>query len=203
MSYDQIDFPKGEFKALIFDLDGTLVDSMPAHFQAWCAALEDHGAPGIFGEDVFYAMGGRPTKDIVKELNGELNRSLDPDAVSASKRMAFLAILDQIDIIEPVVNFAKEHHGKVPLAVATGGTRKIATLTLEKAGILDLFDTIVTADDVECGKPDPEVFLKAAERIGVDPKDCVAFEDAAPGIMAAQTAGMKVVSVPTPIKILS
>ena len=203
MSYDQIDFPKGEFKALIFDLDGTLVDSMPAHFQAWCAALEDHGAPGIFGEDVFYAMGGRPTKDIVKELNGELNRSLDPDAVSASKRMAFLEILDQIDIIEPVVNFAKEHHGKVPLAVATGGTRKIATLTLEKAGILDLFDTIVTADDVECGKPDPEVFLKAAERIGVDPKDCVAFEDAAPGIMAAQTAGMKVVSVPTPIKILS
>lgn len=202
MTFDFIDFPKAGYKGLIFDLDGTLVDSMPAHFQAWCQALDEHDAPGIFEEDVFYAMGGRPTKDIVVELNGEMNLNLDPDAVALSKRMAFLELLDQIELVQPIIDFARANKGKVPMAIATGGTRAIATKTLEALGLDDLFDTMITADDVSCGKPDPEVFLKAAEAIQVAPEDCVAFEDAAPGIMAAQTAGMQVVTVPASLKVL-
>ena len=203
MSYSEIDFPKGGYQGLVFDLDGTLVDSMPAHFQAWCQALEEHGAPGIFQEDVFYAMGGRPTKDIVKVLNGEMGLSLDPDAVSMSKREAYLSLLDQITLVQPVVDFAKANHGKVPMAIATGGTRVVAEKTLITMELTGLFDSLVTADDVECGKPDPEVFLKAAERIGVAPEHCIAFEDAAPGILSAQSAGMKVVTVPAPLRIVS
>ncbi len=77
-----INFPKNGFEGLIFDLDGTLVDSMPAHFAAWCEALESCGAAGVFQEDVFYAMGGRPTQDIVRELNSEYDLRLDPEAAS-------------------------------------------------------------------------------------------------------------------------
>lgn len=202
MSYDQIDFPKQGYKGLIFDLDGTLVNSMPTHFTAWCKALDEHGAPGIFPEDIFYAMGGRPTKDIVKELNGEMNLSLDPDTVALSKRAAFLELLDDIEIVAPVVEFAKENYGEVPMAVATGGTRRIAEKTLKALGLYNLFQTVVTADDVTCGKPDPEIFLKAASIINVAPKECVAFEDAAPGIIAARAAGMTVITVPTPLRII-
>lgn len=201
MSYSEIDFPTAGYQGLVFDLDGTLVDSMPAHFQAWCQALEEHGAPGIFPEDVFYAMGGRPTKGIIEDLNGETGLSLDPGTVSMSKRKAFLALFDQIELIHPVVDFAKANYGKVPMAIATGGTRFVAEKTLEQMGLTDLFDTIVTADDVQCGKPDPEAFLIAAERINISPEHCVAFEDAAPGILAAQTAGMQVVSIPAPIRV--
>lgn len=203
MNHDTIALPEvGTYRGLIFDLDGTLVDSMPAHFQAWCKALDEHGAPGVFKEDIFYAMGGRPTKDIVAELNGEMNLSLDPDAVSTSKREAYLELLDQIEVIPVITDFVKENHGNVPMAVATGGTRKIAEKTLEILGLSDYFTSVVTADDVSCGKPDPEVFLLAAERIGIPPSECVAFEDAAPGIIAAQSAGMKVVTVPTSLKVI-
>jgi len=201
MSTTEISFPTCSYKGLIFDLDGTLVDSMPAHFAAWCHALEEHGAPGIFPEDVFYAMGGRPTKDIVIELNGELGLHLDPDAVAMSKREAYLEALNKVELIDPVIEFIRENHGKVPMAIATGSTRQVAERTLELLKIDHYFETMVTADDVECGKPDPEVFLKAAAAINVEPTDCVAFEDAAPGILAAQTAGMTVVTVPTPLQI--
>ncbi len=202
MNTEVIDFPKeGSYKGLIFDLDGTLVDSMPAHFEAWCKALTTHGAPGIFPEDVFYAMGGRPTKDIVKVLNGELNLHLDPDAVAMSKRDAFMEALEKVEPITAVVDFVKANHGKVPMAIATGGSRKVAQRTIELLKIDHYFQTMVTADDVDCGKPDPEVFLKAAMAINIAPEDCVAFEDAAPGIIAAQTAGMQVITVPVPLKV--
>lgn len=202
MSYDSIDFPEEGYSGLVFDLDGTLVDSMPAHFEAWCKALDGHGAPGVFGEDVFYAMGGRPTKDIVVELNGEMGLALDPDTVSNSKRKYFLESLSKVEVVGPVVDFVKANYGKVPMAIATGGTRAVATKILESLELTGLFDSIVTADDVECGKPDPEVFLKAAQYINLDPKECVAFEDAAQGIIAAQMAGMKVVTVPAPLRVV-
>ena len=197
----KIEFPETDYKGLIFDLDGTLVDSMPAHFDAWCKALSEHGAPEIFPEDVFYAMGGRPTKDIVNVLNGEMNLKLDPDAVSSSKRSAFLESMGKIELIMPVIEFVKENYGKVPMAIATGGSRHVAQKTIELLEIDQYFQTMVTADDVECGKPDPEVFLKAAKAINIAPEDCIAFEDAAPGILAAQTAGMRVVTIPAPLKV--
>jgi HAD superfamily hydrolase (TIGR01509 family) len=187
------------YDAVIFDCDGTLVNSMPAHFEAWCEALTLHGAANIFKEDVFYAMGGRPTKDIVVELNDEYGLKLDPEAVALAKRTAFLKKLPEIDLIDEVAEFAESLRGKKPMAIATGGTRFVIEKTLQAVGVSDLFDEVVTADDVAIGKPAPDIFLKAAKLLGISPDRCLVLEDAPAGIMAAQLAGMAVVSIPEPL----
>ena len=192
-------FPSSGFKAVIFDCDGTLVDSMPAHFDAWCEALALYGAHGVFKEDVFFAMGGRPTKDIVVELNDEYDLKLDPTKVAMAKREAFLKRLDMVTLIEEVAVFAEGLRGKVPMAIATGGSRMVIEKTLKIVGVSDWFDEVVTADDVVDGKPAPDIFLKAAKLLGVDPAKCLALEDAPAGILAAQRAGMQVIAIPCPL----
>jgi HAD superfamily hydrolase (TIGR01509 family) len=192
-------FPSAGFDAVIFDCDGTLVDSMPAHFEAWCEALALYGAGGIFKEDVFFAMGGRPTLDIVVELNDEYDLKLDPAAVALAKRAAFLKRLNTITLIEEVANFAESLRGKVPMAIATGGTRMVIEKTLQVVGISDWFEEVVTADDVVDGKPAPDIFLKAAKLLGITPTRCLALEDAPAGILAAQRAGMQVIAIPSPL----
>ncbi len=192
-------FPVSGFDAVVFDCDGTLVDSMPAHFDAWCEALALYGAGGVFKEDVFFAMGGRPTLDIVVELNDEYDLKLDPAAVAFAKREAFLKRLNTVTLIEEVANFAESLRGKVPMAIATGGSRMVIEKTLKIVGISDWFDEVVTADDVADGKPAPDIFLRAAHLLGVDPTKCLALEDAPSGILAAQRAGMQVIAIPTPL----
>ena len=194
-----IAFPSPGYKALIFDLDGTVVDSMPAHFEAWCRALADHGAPCVFPEDIFYAMGGRPTRDIVEILNGEQGLALDPDVISLAKRRHFLECLDQVTFVEGVIGFVRANAGKVPMAIASGGSRLVVEKTLKVLGVSNLFDEVVTADDVANGKPAPDIFLEAAERLEVVPEACVVFEDAPAGIEAARRAGMEVVHVPAQV----
>lgn len=194
-----IEFPKDGFEAVIFDCDGTLVDSMPAHFDAWCDALALHGAGGVFKEDVFFAMGGRPTKDIVEDLNAEYDLRLDPDAVALAKREAYLTKLAQVEFIDEVADFAKSLRGTMPLAVASGGSRYVVEKTLKLMNCSDWFDEVVTADDVQNGKPAPDIFLKAAELMGVAPEKCLVLEDAPPGVIAAQAAGMRVITIPMPV----
>lgn len=192
-------FPPNGFEAVIFDCDGTLVDSMPAHFDAWCDALALHGAGGVFKEDVFFAMGGRPTMDIVVELNDEYNLKLDPSAVAFAKREAFLKRLQLVTLIDEVAEFAEGLRGKIPMAIATGGTRMVVEKTLKAVGISDWFDEVVTADDVADGKPAPDIFLRAAKLLGVAPERCLVLEDAPAGILAAQRAGMQVIAIPSPL----
>lgn len=198
-SVGSLHLPKSGFDAVIFDCDGTLVDSMPAHFEAWCEALSIHGAGGVFKEDVFFAMGGRPTLDIVVELNDEYNLKLNPEAVAFAKREAFLRRLGSITLIDEVAEFAQSLRGKVPLAIASGGSRMVVEKTLHIVGISDWFDEVVTADDVTDGKPAPDIFLKAAKLLGVSPAKCLALDDAPAGILAAQRAGMQVISIPSPL----
>lgn len=196
-------FPISGFSAVIFDCDGTLVDSMPAHFKAWCDALEVFGAGGIFKEDIFFAMGGRPTKDIVTDLNSEYNLKLDPAAVALAKREAFLKQLHLVEFIEEVADYARSLRGQVPLAIASGGSRYVVEKTLKVLDCADWFDEVVTADDVANGKPSPDIFLEAAKRLGVDPQTCLVLEDAPPGVAAAQAAGMEVITIPMPSVIAS
>jgi len=196
-----LEIPEDGYDAVIFDLDGTLVDSMPVHFAAWCDALAKQHPDNVFPEDVFYAMGGRPTKDIVNEINGECGLHLDAEAVSVDKREAFLKNLDQVEVIEEVVAFARSLRGKLPMAIASGGSRLVVEKTLKMTGLSDLFDEVVTSSDVPCGKPAPDVFLEAAERLEIAPERCLVLEDGAPGIMAAQSAGMQVVCVPAPVRV--
>lgn len=187
------------FDAVIFDCDGTLVNTMPYHFEAWCEALAFYGAGNIFKEDVFYAMGGRPTKDIVVELNDEYGLKLDPESVAYAKREAFLTKLEKVELIDEVAAFAQSLRGKLPMAIATGGSRLVIEKTLQAVSVSDVFDEVVTADDVAVGKPAPDIFLRAAELLGVKPERCLVLEDAPAGVMAAQLAGMTVISIPAPL----
>jgi HAD superfamily hydrolase (TIGR01509 family) len=198
-SVGTISLPKNGFDAVIFDCDGTLVDSMPAHFEAWCEALAIHGAGGVFKEDVFLAMGGRPTRDIVVELNDEYDLKLDPEAVAFAKRESFLKRIKSVELIDEVADFARSLRGKVPMAVASGGSRMVVEKTLKVVGISDWFDEVVTADDVKEGKPAPDIYLHAARLLAVTPARCLALEDAPAGILSAQSAGMKVIAVPSPL----
>jgi HAD superfamily hydrolase (TIGR01509 family) len=198
-SIGSITLPTGGFDAVIFDCDGTLVDSMPAHFEAWCEALSIHGAGGIFKEDVFMAMGGRPTRDIVVEINDEYDLRLDPEAVAFAKREAFLKRIHSLTLIDEIAAFAESLRGKVPMAIASGGSRMVVEKTLRVVGISDWFDEVVTADDVREGKPAPDIFLHAARLLGAVPARCLAFDDAPAGILAAQRAGMQVIAVPPPL----
>ncbi len=198
-SVGAMEFPKDGFEAVIFDCDGTLVNSMPAHFDAWCEALASYGAGGIFKEDVFFAMGGRPTRDIVVDLNSEYNLKLDPEAIALAKREAFLKKLGEVRLIDEVADYARSLRGKVPLAVASGGSRYVVEKTLRLLNCSDWFDEVVTADDVENGKPEPDIFLHAAKLLGVEPSRCLVLEDAPPGVQAAEAAGMRVITVPMPL----
>ncbi len=198
-SIGQFSFPSTGYDAVVFDLDGTLVDSMPAHLEAWCDALSLYGAAGIFKEDVFMAMGGRPTRDIVVELNDEYDLRLDPESVAFAKREAFLKRLSSITLIDEVAAFARSLRGKLPMAIASGGTRMAVEKTLAAVGISDWFDEVVTVDDVPVGKPEPDVFLYAARLLDVNPSRCLALDDAPAGILAAQRAGMQVIAIPSPL----
>jgi len=181
---------------VIFDCDGTLVDSMPAHFEAWCEALAVCGASGVLREDVFFAMGGRPSHDIVMEINALYGLKLDPEAIALAKREAYFKRMGSITLIDEVAAFALSLRGRVPLAVASGSNRRVVEKTLQMLGVSDWFDEVVTSEDVSEGKPAPEIFLHAAKLLGVTPLKCLALEDAPPGILAAQRAGMQVVAIP-------
>jgi HAD superfamily hydrolase (TIGR01509 family) len=144
-------------------------------------------------------MGGRPTRDIVVELNDEYDLHLDPEAVAFAKREAYLKRLNSIELIDEVASFAESLRGKVPMAIATGGTRMVIEKALKVVGISDWFDEVVTADDVPLGKPAPDVFLHACKLLGANPANALALDDAPAGILAAQRAGMQVIAIPSPL----
>jgi beta-phosphoglucomutase family hydrolase len=180
-------------KGLIFDCDGTLADTMPLHWRAWQMITRRHGLE--FPEDRFYSLGGVPSRDILKMLSEEQGRSLDHIAVAHEKEEAYLPLMAGIEPIHAVVEVARSHFGKVPMAVASGGTQAIILQVLEQLKIRHLFQAVVTSEMVRKQKPAPDIFLEAARRIGVEPKCCRAYEDTDLGLQAIRAAGMEAVDV--------
>ncbi|HWX21470.1 MAG TPA: HAD-IA family hydrolase [Candidatus Binatia bacterium] len=180
-------------KGLIFDCDGTLADTMPLHWRAWQAIASRHQFR--FPEDRFYALGGVPSRDILKMLSTEQGLRLDHLAVAQEKEAVYLPLIAQVEPINSVVGVARANHGKLPMAVASGGTRQIIEQVLEHIGILHLFEAIVTSEDVVNQKPAPDIFLEAARRLGVPPHHCRAYEDTDLGMQAIRAAGMEAVDV--------
>lgn len=182
-----------KIQGLIFDCDGTLADTMPLHWRAWQAVTRRHDLH--FPEARFYALGGVPTRHILEMLGREQGRRLDHIAVAHEKEAEYLPLIAQVEPVNSVVGIAREHHGRIPMAVASGGTKKIITQVLEHLGIARLFDAIVTSEDVVNQKPAPDIFLEAARRIGVPPEKCRAYEDTDLGLHAIRAAGMEAVDV--------
>jgi len=181
--------------ALIFDCDGTLADTMPAHYRAWLEILQPYGV--AFPEDRFYSMGGMPTGKILELLFGEAGKVCDVELLTRLKEVAFIEMMAEIRPIEKVVEVARKGRGVVPMAVASGGHRHMVEQTLRQIGILDWFPVIVGAEDTVKHKPEPDVFLEAARRLGVEPRDCTVYEDTDLGIEGARRAGMRFVDVRT------
>lgn len=195
----QLDIPPGDFAGYIFDLDGTLIDSMPVHYRAWDEAMRRHGMPGKLDEDYFYSLGGVHSQQVAALFARRYGLTIDPVAVTDEKEHLYLELLADVSVIAPTAAFARRIAATHPRAIATGGMREVARPSLRAAGLDDLFDLVVTPADVAPGrgKPAPDMFLLAAELMGVRPERCLVFEDAEPGIAGARAAGMQVVRVPS------
>ena len=197
----QLDIPSGDFAGYIFDLDGTLVDTMPLHYLAWDEALHGVGLKEPLSEDLFYSFGGVPTRRVAELIGQHYGLKLDPDAVMHTKEQLYLKLVSRAKPIVPVVDFLRRVAATHPCAIATGGTPEVALPALDAAGLRGFFKVIVTPCDIPPGrgKPAPDMFLLAAEKMGVPANRCLVFEDAEPGIQGALAAGMQVVHVPSRI----
>jgi len=182
-----------EIQGLIFDFDGTLADTMPLHWKAWGRVMEKHRF--TITEERFYGLGGVPARDIIRMLAEEQGLEVDlPEAVR-DKGQFYLDILHEAELIDITMEIVRENHGKLPMAIATGGSRRIVTQVIEKLGIGHYFEALVTNEDIENQKPAPDIFLEAARRIGVAPGACRAYEDTDLGMQAIRSAGMEAIDV--------
>lgn len=194
----KLELPARSFRAYLFDCDGTIVDSMPLHYIAWKKALAEWNCS--FEEQLFYAWGGRPVTEIIASLNKRDGLDMPVDAVARRKEDLYFELLPQITAIPEVVEHIEAKHGHIPLAVVSGSRRDSVLGSLTALHLIDKFDTLVCAEDYTRGKPAPDCFLVAAERLGVPPEDCLVFEDTDLGIEAATAAGMASVRVPAPLE---
>ena len=193
-----LDIPDGDFAAYLFDLDGTLVDSMPVHLRAWEIALRRVGLMVPFDEAYFYSLGGVPTLESAVIFAQHYGLTFDAHVLVEQKEHLYLEMLSEVRVIEPVAEFARRVALSRPVAIVTGGGPEIALPALDATGLRWLFPVVITPQDVAPGrgKPSPDMFLLAAERLGVHASQCLVFEDALPGVAAARAAGMQVVIVP-------
>ena len=195
----KLEIPEGDFAGYIFDLDGTLVDTMPLHYRAWDQAMRAVGLKATLDEELFYSLGGVPTKRVAELIAAHYGLTIDVHAVFDHKEALFVELQKDAKLIEPVVEIARRMSLTRPVSIASGGPRPIVRGMLQLTGLASLFpvDRVVTPEDVEHGKPAPDMFLLAAKRMGVPPERCLVFEDAEPGMRAAEAAGMKWVRVPS------
>jgi HAD superfamily hydrolase (TIGR01509 family) len=179
--------------ASIFDLDGTLADTMPVHYRVWMDIAARYGIN--FPEDKFYAMGGIPTVKIASMLAAEQGLSFDPVVVAREKEQLVLQRVGEVLPIPAVVEIARSCRLAGPIAIASGGSRAMVERTLDQIGLFDWFPVIVSAEDTARHKPEPDVFLEAARRLDVLPNICTVYEDTDIGLEAARRAGMRGVDV--------
>ncbi len=178
-----------KIQGLIFDCDGTLADTMPLHYVAWRATLDRYNVP--LTEERFYAMAGQPTVHIVQRLLDENGVDDDAKRIATEKEQAFLAVLDDVEPIEPIVAIAREHHGQLPMGVGSGSRHEVVLRILKCIGLEEVFDCVVGAEGTAKHKPEPDVFLEVARQLKVAPERCRVYEDADLGVEAAKRANME------------
>jgi len=179
---------EGSFDALIFDCDGTLVDTASAHLNALRRGLEVYG---LTMTDEFYSLRtALTTRELFDDFEIEVGASVPREAILGHHAAAFQQSLPLLQEVSVVAGIARAWKGRVPMAVGSNGHRDIVEATLEVTHLLPLFDFVVVSADVPHGKPAPDIFLEAARRMKVSPERCVVFEDSDEGLEAARLAGM-------------
>jgi HAD superfamily hydrolase (TIGR01509 family) len=192
----KLKLPDGKFAAYLFDCDGTIADSMPIHYLAWKRALAEWNCE--FPEELFYAWGGVSVPEVIGRLNTAHGLTMPVAAVAERKEEFYYQDLRQLKPVAEVLEHIEDQQGRIPFAVVSGSSRESVEASLTTLKLLDRFDTLVCAGDYAKSKPDPECFLLAAQRLGVQPEACLVFEDAELGVQAATAAGMASVLVPGP-----
>jgi HAD superfamily hydrolase (TIGR01509 family) len=195
-----ITFDSSKYDGFIFDCDGTLADTMPLHYQAWHETLDRKlGRPSDFTESMFYHFGGMPARQIIERLNHDFGYGLAVELTAHEKEMRFVELLPGIGPVQEVVDVLNALPADAKIAVASGGLTEIVRQTLLFLGLAvgpkEKIKVLVGSDQVTHGKPHPELFLRAAELLGAEPKRCLVFEDAEPGFVAAKAAGMDYIDV--------
>jgi HAD superfamily hydrolase (TIGR01509 family) len=180
----------GDFKAFLYDCDGTLADNMDAHKKSYIRVAADEGVE-IEG-DIVDELAGYPIENVVVEINKRYHTNFDPvDFAQRKHKVFFSEYIEQTQPIDYVVNHLINHAGKVKIGVVSGGNRNSVQKTLEVLGIAHLVEVLVCAGETPHGKPYADPFLAAAEQLGVEPRHCLVFEDGEPGVQAARAAGMQ------------
>lgn len=182
------------FDAFLYDCDGTLADNMQAHKDAYVKVCEQHGV--ALDASLIDELAGWPTVAVAAEICKRYGASFDHQDFARRKSATFIEdFIEHTQPISFVVDHLKAHAGKIKIGVVSGGRRSTVSKTLSVLGIDHLLDVLVCADDTEKGKPFPDPFLLAAEKLGVAPERCMVFEDGVPGVEAAKAAGMSWVRV--------
>lgn len=195
-------FMKKKVSAFIFDMDGTLVDNMSYHQLAWAGMLKHINLQSLAAEDIIHKFSGEKNEDIFNRL---LNLNLSPTGLArmAEKKERIYRKLYKPHLrpVDGVVCFLKKAHSfNISTALATAAYKKNMRFILGGLEIKKYFKATVNAEEVTCGKPDPELFLLAAKKLGVDPSECIVFEDSLKGVEGARRAGMKAVFLKTSVK---
>lgn len=182
-----------QYQALLFDLDGTILNSMPMHNKAWLETLTENGVD--IGDDLLEETMGMASLRIVELINKKFNVQLCPKTVARSKRDKYLKVLDEIQVVPEVFDIIKKYHGKVPLGIITGGSHEVVDQLLPKLELDKYFDSIICSDDTEEGKDSKAPYILAGEQLGVDPTKCIFLDDGDVGLKGAKLTGMDVIHV--------
>ena len=177
-----------EIKALIFDCDGTLVDSMPLHFKAWQETFEalERDYPHEFVDE----RKGMPIHEVVKQYNTVYNDNINIQEFVVDRERRVKVRLSNVTAIAPVMDVVNKYKGILPLAVCSGSMRESVDISIQAIGLRGTFKVILTSDDQLKPKPAPDMFLEASKRLNIHTRYCQVFEDSDLGIQAAENAGM-------------
>jgi len=185
--------PPRPFSGLIFDCDGTLADTLPLHYQAWAETVSHFS--GHLPETWYFQRAGVSTVDLIEMINHNFGYNLPTKPVERAKRQRFSELLSDVQPNYPVAEVVHAYAGRVPMAVASGGSRQNVERTLFAIGLIETFQIVVTIEDVSRGKPAPDLFLLAAQQLNCRPESCIVYEDSDVGIEAAIAANMRWVNV--------
>jgi HAD superfamily hydrolase (TIGR01509 family) len=185
---------QGPYKAFLYDCDGTLADNMHSHKAAFVKVADNYNIE--LDDTIIDELAGWPTPRIAEEISRRYETEFDPHEFAEQKstlyKEEFVASTQPISF---VVEHLKRAHGNVKIAVVSGGSRGTVSKTLRVIGVDKYLDALVCAGETERGKPFADPFLRAAELLGVNPEECIVFEDGDPGVQAAESAGMKWIRV--------